>query len=128
MESSVTTSGFPEYDDGDVQIVITPTKIYKLHSVVLRRHSPYFARLLREEDAAKLTKKAASENAIRYRAELVRSSIDEAPQFKLKVCDDDLLRVLMVTFYSLLTQKVTLRPARSSSPISLIRAEMSISK
>jgi hypothetical protein len=63
---------FPKYDDGDVSIVVSSTRIYQLHSSVLRRNSPYFEKAL-EAPGARLTSKARQEGLAAYRFELVSS-------------------------------------------------------
>jgi hypothetical protein len=48
---------FPEFPDGDVLVVITAARRYKLHSAVLRRCSPTFSALLDGVAAADLSSK-----------------------------------------------------------------------
>jgi hypothetical protein len=49
---------FPQFADGDVLIVITAARQYKLHSAILRRSSPILAALLDESPAIDLSRKA----------------------------------------------------------------------
>jgi hypothetical protein len=70
-----TTQGseFPRFSDGDVQIVISSTKIYQLHSATLRRASPFFACLLDSDPPIDLCSPARKiGRTVRYRFELTR--------------------------------------------------------
>lgn len=58
---------FPDFEDADVQIVITSTRRYRLHSSTLRRSSALFESLITAENAADLTGKAKKRNKIRWR-------------------------------------------------------------
>lgn len=63
---------FPSFNNGDVEIVLTPAKRLKLHADVLRAGSSKLSELLAIEKAAILNKKALSEGAsVRHRLELV---------------------------------------------------------
>jgi len=63
---------FPEFADGDVLVVITAARRYKLHSTVLRRSSPTFATLLDEVAAADLSSKVKKRGmTVKYRLHLV---------------------------------------------------------
>jgi hypothetical protein len=69
----VQASEFPRFSDGDVQVVISSTKIYQLHSATLRRASPFFAYLLDSEAPADLCSPARKAGrSVRYRFELAR--------------------------------------------------------
>jgi hypothetical protein len=66
-------SEFPRFSDGDVQVVISSTKIYQLHSATLRRASQFFAYLLDSEPPVNLCSPARKiGHTVRYRFELVR--------------------------------------------------------
>jgi hypothetical protein len=66
-------SEFPRFSDGDVQVVISSTKIYQLHSATLRRASPFFANLLDSEPLVNLCSPARKiGHTVRYRFELAR--------------------------------------------------------
>ncbi|KAI7340838.1 hypothetical protein KC315_g469 [Hortaea werneckii] len=61
-------ASFPHFEDGDVHIIITGSRQYHLHSAVLRSNSPVLARLLNEENAARLSNKAIRRGAtVRFR-------------------------------------------------------------
>lgn len=76
-------SEFPNYDDGDVAIVVAPLKTYQLHSSVLRRYSHYFADVLGEEDAANLSTKAKKDGiTTRYRLQLVKTQFGTIGNFQ----------------------------------------------
>jgi hypothetical protein len=75
---------FPKYDDGDVSIVVSSTRIYQLHSSVLRRNSPYFEEALRNP-GARLTSKARQEGLAAYRFELVTRGPGDNGYFERKV-------------------------------------------
>lgn len=79
-------SSFPVFGDGDVQITITSSRIYQLHSAVLRKNSTVFNDLLKEELAASLSLKARSEGRVlRYWLELVQVSDSDHGVFLLRV-------------------------------------------
>jgi hypothetical protein len=62
---------FPEFADGDVLVVVTGARRYKLHSTVLRRSSPTFAALLDEVAAADLSSKVKKRGmTVKYRLHL----------------------------------------------------------
>lgn len=72
-------SEFPRFSDGDVQIAISSTKIYQLHSATLRCASQFFAYLLDSEAAADLCSPARKAGrSVRYRFELVRPGVHES--------------------------------------------------
>jgi len=75
---TVTANRFPHFEDGDVLILLSASRTYQLHARTLRMHSPYFARLLLEERAAKLSPKAKKDgiNTL-YRIELKLPGEDE---------------------------------------------------
>lgn len=78
MPSPATMPGseneFPQFADGDVLIVISTTRRYKLHSATLRRSSPTFVALLDEEAAADLSKAVQKKGVTtRYRLHLVKN-------------------------------------------------------
>ena len=61
---------FPEFRDGDVKLVITGSRQYKLHSGVLRNNSAVMREMVDERDAAPLDRKA-QKNGITIRFKLV---------------------------------------------------------
>lgn len=64
-------SKFPKFADGDVVIVISGTRVYHLHSGVLRRNSTTFAKMLDVDHAALLSSKAKKEGiTTRFRLDL----------------------------------------------------------
>jgi hypothetical protein len=66
-------SEFPKFSDGDVQVLISSTKTYQLHSATLRRASPFFTYLLDSEAPADLCSPARKAGrSVRYRFELAR--------------------------------------------------------
>lgn len=66
-----TTNAFPHFTDGDVDLILTTTRRYKLHSTVLRRHSTLFASLLAPHHAVQLSRRALRNGVtVRYRLEL----------------------------------------------------------
>ena len=75
---------FPKYKDGDVSIVISSTRIYQLHSTILRRNSRYFEREL-DSPGARLTSKARQEGLAAYRFELVTHRLQDIGYFERKV-------------------------------------------
>lgn len=65
---------FPHFTDGDILIVITTARRYKLHSSVLRRSSPTLAALLDEAPPTDLSRTAKKKGVTtRYRLHLVES-------------------------------------------------------
>jgi len=71
-------NSFPHFEDGDVTILLSASRAYQLHARTLRMHSPYFARLLLEDRAAKLSPKAKKEGVrTLYRIELRLPAEDE---------------------------------------------------
>jgi hypothetical protein len=57
-QAPVVQDDFPHFIDGDVLIVVTPSRRYKLHSDILRRSSPTFMALLDQDAAVNLSKLA----------------------------------------------------------------------
>ena len=65
---------FPEFADGDVLVVITAARRYKLHSAVLRRASPIFSALFDKYAGADLTSKMKRRGvSIKYRLHLTEN-------------------------------------------------------
>ncbi|KAL9118902.1 MAG: hypothetical protein Q9187_004541 [Circinaria calcarea] len=63
---------FPKFPDGDVMIVLSGGRVYRLHASILRHSSDLFACLLPEEHGATLSSKAKKDGAtIRYRLDWV---------------------------------------------------------
>ncbi|KAF2725359.1 hypothetical protein K431DRAFT_101205 [Polychaeton citri CBS 116435] len=68
---------FPYFLDGDTQIIVSGARQFKLHSSVLCRGSPYFARLLTTDSASSLSKIALKKGVTtRYRLVLQRPDDD----------------------------------------------------
>ena len=63
-------SEFPRFSDGNVEVIISSTKIYQLHSATLRRASPFFACLLDSDPPGSPARKTG--RTVRYRFELTR--------------------------------------------------------
>lgn len=63
-------SNVPTFSDGDVIVVLSPTRKYQLHSRTLRMNSTLFDELLAEEGVTLHTKARAQGLVIRYRLEL----------------------------------------------------------
>lgn len=83
IQSELKLSGFPECDGGDVLIVLAPDRTFILHSVMLKRHSSFFAKELTLENAAHL--KRGTGIRIRYRFDLVqRPGAEEKGAGKLR--------------------------------------------
>lgn len=77
---------FPHFEDGDVMVLLSASRTYQLHSRTLRMHSPFFARLLTEERAAKLSPRAKKEGVkTYYRIELKLPGEDEEGVGKLNL-------------------------------------------
>lgn len=70
---------FPEFADGDVLIVISAARRYKLHSTVLRRASPTVSALFDKNAASELSSKMKRRGVtIKYRLHLIDNpKIDE---------------------------------------------------
>jgi len=65
-------NNFPEFADGDVLVVITAARRYKLHSAVLRRSSPTLSALLDGVAAADLSSKVRRRGVTtKYRLHLI---------------------------------------------------------
>jgi hypothetical protein len=68
-------NGFPHFIDGDVLIVVTPSRRYKLHSDILRRSSPTFMALLDQGAAVDLSRQAKKKGTTtRYRLHMVQNN------------------------------------------------------
>jgi hypothetical protein len=73
-QAPVTQDDFPHFIDGDVLIIITPSRRYKLHSDILRRSSPTFMALLAQDAAVNLNKYAKKKGVtVRYRLHMVKN-------------------------------------------------------
>lgn len=79
-------AGFPHFEDGDVHIIITGSRQYQLHSAVLRSNSPVLARLLNEDNAARLSNRAIRRGVtVRFRIIMTdRTARDGGPPYALK--------------------------------------------
>ena len=76
-------SDFPHYSDGDVTIIVAPSKTYQLHSNVLRTQSHFFAEVLNEDKAATLSTKARKEGVTtRFRYQLVKAQFGAIGTFQ----------------------------------------------
>lgn len=75
MESANLTE-FPNFRDGDVAVALTGTRVYRLHSSVLKRNSKFFAEKL-YAPGAKLNKQAREEGATAYRLEYHQNKEDK---------------------------------------------------
>lgn len=65
------SGSFPRFEDGDVLILLSPTRQYSLHSRTLSLHSSWFKDHLLEETAAQLASKFKRDRgAIRWRFDL----------------------------------------------------------
>ena len=74
-KAPVEQDDFPHFIDGDVLIIITPSRRYKLHSDILRRSSPTFMALLDHEATPKLNHYARKRNiTVRYRLHMVQNT------------------------------------------------------
>lgn len=76
---------FPNYADGDVCIVVSPQRLFKLHSMMLKRYSPFFQKEIDAHPPARLTLKARQEGACSIRFELVTSNQQDTGYFQRKV-------------------------------------------
>lgn len=71
-------STFPEFGDGDVLIVISGSRQYRLHSQLLRNHSIKMRELLTDEYGPPLTNKSIKKGiTVRYRLELAEKDEDD---------------------------------------------------
>lgn len=115
--SMPTTKGnaFPHFEDGDVSILLSASRSYQLHARTLRMHSPYFARLLLEDRAAKLSPKAKKEGVrIQYRIELALPAEDEEGVGRLHLRVS--IRILYPLFELLLILIPSTDPRRTWPP------------
>lgn len=74
MASDNPNKGFPQFSDGDVFLIVSTRKAYKLHSQVLRRVSTYFRDIFDTKPAVKLTAAARRDGHIPWRFVLVQKS------------------------------------------------------
>lgn len=71
-------TGFPEFKDADVHIVISGSRQYQLHSSILKNGSPTMRALLDDTKVAKLSSKAIKDGIhIRFRLQLVPDEKEE---------------------------------------------------
>jgi hypothetical protein len=76
-------SAFPVFPDGDVLIVLSGIRLFRLHSGILRHASKVFETLLSEDHGAKLTPKAKREGAtVRWRLDLL--DVEKPPGFLVR--------------------------------------------
>ncbi|KAJ9198693.1 hypothetical protein DTO164E3_5164 [Paecilomyces variotii] len=82
------TSSFPIFTDGDVTLVVSSEHIYRLHASVLRRCSGFFASVLTENHAAKLSTQAKrAGNTLRFHLQLTYSPAKPNGVFQMKELD-----------------------------------------
>lgn len=83
MAATSASSEFPHFTDGDVCIVVSTSKIYQLHSHVLRRVSSWFRDFLQPAAAVRLTAAARREGCAAWRFHLFVNphDLDEIGQF-----------------------------------------------
>ncbi|EXJ83915.1 hypothetical protein A1O1_07544 [Capronia coronata CBS 617.96] len=72
--ASTVKSGFPQFLDGDVLLIVSTTQQYKLHSQVLSTHSAFFADAIAAKPGPRLNAQARRDRAAAYRFEYVASS------------------------------------------------------
>jgi len=70
MELNGASVGFPHFEDGDVSIVVSTSRIYKLHAHVLRRVSKYFQNVFETIEPPRLTAAARREGYTAWRFQL----------------------------------------------------------
>ena len=73
--------GWPEFEDGDVEIQVSAMAHFRLHSSILRRSSPDFASLLKPETAAKLSPYAKTQKRAPFKLELIRNPQNQIGTF-----------------------------------------------
>ncbi len=96
-------------------VIVAPLKTYQLHSGVLRRYSHHFADTLREENAAKLSPKAAKSGATtRYCLQLVKTQFGAIGTFQpLVSMQRPLITIATNNFFSPWINSVTHIPLAS---------------
>jgi len=73
-KAPVEQDNFPHFVDGDVLVIVTSSRRYKLHSDILRRSSPTFKALLDHDVAVNLSKPARKKGiTIRYRLHMIEN-------------------------------------------------------
>lgn len=86
---------FPEFADGDVLVVITAARRYKLHSSVLRRASPTISALLDQNAASELSSKLKRRGmTTKYRLQLTDIPEASAPKPGVRPSPHTLKRVM----------------------------------
>lgn len=82
------SSDFPQYQDGDVTIVVSTSKVYRLRSHTLRRVSDFFRNAFENGEAPRLTAAARRDGHTPYRFVLVQqhSDSDDRGAFVSLVC------------------------------------------
>lgn len=71
-------NNFPDFQDGDVRVIISGSRQYQLHSAILKSNSPVFAELLDDENAARLSSKAIKRGVrTRFRIIMVENTSNE---------------------------------------------------
>ncbi|KAK5083031.1 hypothetical protein LTR05_006913 [Lithohypha guttulata] len=70
------SSDFPQYQDGDITIVVSTSKVYRLHSHTLRRVSDFFRNAFENGEAPRLTAAARRDGHTPYRFVLVQQHSD----------------------------------------------------
>lgn len=61
---------FPTFQDGDVTIIVSTSRVYRLHSHILRQKSTYFEQYLQPESGQKLTSAARKAGHTPWRFQL----------------------------------------------------------
>lgn len=79
------TTAFPVFKDGDVMIVLSPLKTYKLHSSVLKRNSTLFSREIGAKPPPRLSLHARNSNLAPYHFQLVGGENHRVGSFVRKV-------------------------------------------
>lgn len=65
---------FPRFTDGDVTIIVSTSRVYRLHSHTLRQKSEYFRHYLQPASATKLTAIARRSGHTPWRFQLYQQS------------------------------------------------------
>lgn len=88
-DSSHFNNVFPQFDDGDTVITITAGWVFRLHSSILCRLSPFFQRVLTNENAVFPERAVSNGVAPYYRLSLVEDDEGEFAEFVLKFDEVD---------------------------------------
>ena len=89
-EEHATLSEFPFFKDADVKIMIGGYTKYQLHSHSLKAMSPFFNKMLTDQDAAKLTRHAIKTGIMtRFRLKTVQTTKGIGFELVKVLLDDD---------------------------------------